>query len=188
MQWRNSQERYGSVAQWLHWGMFVLIALQVVGGEVLEELPKKPAIRGFAFDAHETIGLVVLFLLFLRLGWKMANPAPAEAGPEWQRFAARLAHGVLYLLLVAIPVTGYVMVVTKGHHAAFFGWDVPSLLGKDETLAKSVGGLHEALTKALIVIVAMHVAAALWHHLIARDGILRRMLPHRRGGQLELRP
>lgn len=187
MQWRNSSERYGAVAQFLHWGMFVLIALNFIGGEVMGELPKKTAIRGFAFDAHETLGLIVLFLLFLRISWKMANPAPVEPGPGWQRNAARIAHALLYVLLVAIPITGYVMVNAKGHHAAFFAWDVPSLVAKDESLARAVEDVHEVLANALLVLVAVHVAAALWHHVIERDGVLRRMLPRKRGGELELR-
>jgi cytochrome b561 len=187
MQWRNSTDRYGAVAQLLHWGMFVLIALNFIGGEVMGDLPKKAAIRGFAFDAHETLGLVVLFLLFLRLSWKMANRAPAESGPGWQRQAARLVHALLYVLLAAIPITGYVMVNAKGHHAAFFGWDVPSLLARDEPLGKAAEDVHETLANALLVLVVAHVGAALWHHVVARDGVLRRMLPRRRDGELEFR-
>lgn len=187
MQWRNSSERYGAVAQFLHWGMFLLIALNFIGGEVMGDLPKKTAIRGFAFDAHETLGLVVMFLIFLRLSWKMANPAPAESGPGWQRHAARLAHVLPYLLLVAIPITGYVMVNAKGHHAAFFAWDVPSLVAKDEALAKPVSDVHELLANALLILVVVHALAALWHHVIERDSVLRRMLPRRRDGELEFR-
>ena len=188
MQWRNSDDRYGAVAQFLHWGMFALIALQLLGGEVMGELPKKSAIRGFAYDAHETFGLVVLGFVFLRIAWKIANPTPVATGPAWQRLAARAAHGLLYALLVAIPVAGYVMVVAKGHDAAFFGWDVPSLLGKDEALGKLAKGAHEWLANLLIAIVAVHAGAALWHHAVARDGVLRRMLPRRRrNGQMGYR-
>jgi cytochrome b561 len=183
MQWRNSEERYGAVAQFLHWSMFAVIALQLIGGQLMDELPKKTAIRGFAYDAHETLGLVLLGLVFLRIAWKIANPAPAETGPAWQKLAARAAHGLLYALLVAIPVVGYVLVVAKGHDAAFFAWDVPSLLGKDEPLAKLAKGAHEWLSNVLIAIVAVHAGAALWHHLVARDGVLRRMLPHGRAGE-----
>lgn len=180
MQWRNTSERYGAVAQLLHWGMFAFVALQLVGGEVLEELPKKSAIRGFAFDAHESLGILVLALLVVRIAWRIASPAPAVEGPAWQRVAARAAHALIYLLLVAIPVAGYVMVAAKGHQAAFFGLDVPSLVGKDEALAKLAHGAHEILANVLIAILAVHAAAALWHHWIARDSVLRRMLPRRR--------
>ena len=183
MQWRNSEERYGAVAQFLHWSMFAVIALQLIGGQLMGELPKKTAIRGFAYDAHETLGLVLLGLVFLRIVWKIVNPAPAVTGPTWQKLAAHAAHGLLYALLVAIPVVGYVMVVAKGHAAAFFAWDMPSLLGKDEPLGKLMEDAHEWLANLLIAIVALHAGAALWHHLVARDGVLRRMLPRGRRDQ-----
>jgi cytochrome b561 len=181
MQWRNSTDRYGAVAQLLHWGMFVLIALNFIGGEVMGDLPKKAAIRGFAFDAHETLGVVLLALLALRLWWKVANPAPPATGPAWQRAAANAVHVLLYALLVAIPLAGYVMVCAKGHAPAFFAWDLPILVGKGEALAKAAKEIHETLATALIVVVALHAAAALWHHLVARDAVLRRMLPGRHG-------
>ena len=182
MQWRNSEERYGAVAQFLHWAMFAVIALQLIGGELMDELPKRSAIRGFAYDAHETLGLVLLCLVVLRIAWKIANPAPAESGPAWQQLGARVVHGLLYALLVAIPVVGYVTVVAKGHAAAFFAWDVPSLLAKDAPLGKLAEDAHGWLANLLIAIVAVHAGAALWHHLIARDGVLRRMLPGSRSG------
>jgi cytochrome b561 len=182
MQWRNSKERYGAVAQFLHWGMFAVIVLQLIGAQVMDELPKKTALRRFAFDAHETLGLVLLGLVFLRIVWKLANPAPAATGPAWQRLAARAAHGFLYVLLIAIPVVGYVMVMAKGRGAAFFAWELPSLLGKDPPLGKLAEEAHEWLAYLLIAIVTVHAGAALWHHLVARDGVLRRMLPgYRRG-------
>jgi cytochrome b561 len=188
MQWRNTHERYGAVAQLLHWGMFAFIALQLVGGEVLDELPRKSAIRAFAFDAHESLGLLLLALLALRLAWRLANPAPAPEGPSWQRVTARVVHASIYALLIAIPVAGYVMACAKGHGAAFFGFDLPSLVGKSEALAERAGDVHEALANALIAIVVVHAAAALWHHWIARDLVLRRMLPRRRGeGQFRFR-
>jgi cytochrome b561 len=181
MQLRNTRERYGAVTKLFHWGMFALIALQLAGGEVMDELPKRSAIRGFAFDAHETLGIVLLALLALRLWWKIANPAPPVVGPAWQRALANAVHVLLYALLVAIPVAGYVTVCAKGHAPAFFAWDLPALVGKDEALAKAAKAIHETLANVLIVVVAAHAAAALWHHLVARDAVLRRMLPGRRG-------
>ena len=179
---RNTEQRYGVVAQWLHWGMFALIALQIVGGHVLEELPKRTAIRGFAFDAHETLGLIALFLVFLRLSWKMANPTPvAASGRTWQQFAARAAHIALYVLMVAVPVVGYLMVDAKGFDVAFFGWAAPDLVATDKALADRLNSLHAALAWALTGIVALHAGAAVWHQVILHDGTLQRMLPAARG-------
>ncbi len=174
---RNSAQRYGVIAQVLHWGMFALIALQLVGGQVMDELPKQTAIRGFAYDAHETLGLVVLFLVFARLSWKMANPAPVGAGPHWQRLAARAAHVGLYVLMIAVPVVGYLMVDAKGYDVAFFGWTAPDLVATNKALADRLKNLHEVLAWSLTAIVAVHAGAAIWHHVIVRDGTLKRMLP-----------
>ena len=177
----NSEQRFGVVAQWLHWGMFALIALQLVGGHVLEELPKRTAIRGLAFDAHETLGLIALVLVFLRLSWKMANPTPAAPGQRWQQLAARAAHLALYALMIAVPVVGYLMVDAKGYDVAFFGWTAPDVVATNKDLAERVNGLHATLAWALTAVVAVHVAAAVWHQAILRDGTLQRMLPASRG-------
>jgi cytochrome b561 len=177
----NSEQRFGVVAQWLHWGMFALIALQLVGGHVLEEFPKGTALRGFAFDAHETLGLIALFLVFLRLSWKMANPTPVASGQPWQQFAQRAAHVALYVLMVAVPVVGYLMVDAKGYDVAFFGWAAPDLVATDKALADRLNDLHGTLAWALTALVAVHIGAAVWHQVIVRDGTLQRMLPAARG-------
>lgn len=173
----NSDYRFGVVAQALHWGLFALIALQLAGGQVMEELPKQSAIRGFAYDAHETLGLSVLVLAFVRLSWKMVSPTPAALGPQWQRLAARAAHSAMYALMIAIPIVGYLMVDANGYDVAFFGWTAPDLVATDKTLAKRLNDLHGALAWALTAIVVGHAGAAIWHHIIARDETLRRMLP-----------
>jgi superoxide oxidase len=178
----NSEQRYGVVAQWLHWGMFALIALQVVAGHVLDELPSRTAVRGIDYDAHETLGLIVLFLVFLRLSWKKANPTPVALGRQWQVFAARTAHVALYVLMIAVPVVGYLMVDAKGYDVAFFGWTAPDLVATDKTLADRLNGLHAVLAWALTAIVAVHAGAAVWHQAVARDGAMKRMLPAA-GGQ-----
>jgi cytochrome b561 len=177
----NSEQRFGEVAQWLHWGMFAVIALQVVGGHVLDELPKRTVIRGIAYDAHETLGLIVLFLVFLRLSWKMANPTPVASGRQWQLFAARAAHAALYVLMIAVPVVGYLMVDAKGYDVAFFGWTAPDLVATNKTLADSLNDLHAALAWALTATVGVHAGAVVWHQFIVRDGTMQRMLPAARG-------
>jgi superoxide oxidase len=177
----NSEQRFGVVAQWLHWSMFVLIALQVAGGHVLDELPRRTAIRGIAYDAHETLGLIVLFLVFLRMSWKMANPAPVALGRQWQLFAARAAHVALYVLMIAVPIVGYLMVDAKGHDVALFGWTGPDLVATNKTLADRLEDLHAILAWALTAIVGVHAGAAVWHQVVLRDGTLTRMLPAARG-------
>ncbi|MCC6193656.1 MAG: cytochrome b [Burkholderiales bacterium] len=174
--------RYGPVAQLLHWSMFALIALQWLGGKVMGKLPKSGSLRGIAFDTHETLGLLLLLLVFVRISWRMAHPAPRIDGPRWQQAAARVAHLALYLLLIALPVAGYLSLSASGYDTAFFGWQIPAALEKDAALQQRLSGVHQVLAFALLAVVVLHVAAALWHHVVARDATLRRMLPVRRTG------
>jgi cytochrome b561 len=176
---RNTRTQFGWVARWLHWGVFALIALQIAGGNAMEALPRQGALRSMAFDAHQTIGLVVLFLVFLRLAWRMANPAPPHTGAHWQRVAAGAVHAGLYILMVAIPLVGYAMVDAKGYDVAFFGWTAPDLVATNDRLADRLEDLHETLAGALVTLVIVHVGAALWHQFVLRDGVLFRMLARR---------
>lgn len=171
--------RYGAIARWLHWTVFGLLALQLAGGLVLEDLPKPSWVRGFAFDAHETLGIVTLLLVLARLAWNRSHPGPAPAGSTWQRAAAKAGHAALYALMIAVPVVGYAMVDAKGYDVALFGWQGPDLLATNERLADRLEDLHETLAWALAALVALHVAAAFWHHFWLRDDTLRRMMPPR---------
>jgi len=175
----DSPNRYGAIARWLHWTMFTLIAVQIVGGIFLEDLPKGSALRGFAFDGHETVGIVAILLVLARIAWKLAHPGPALEGTGLPRALAKAGHVALYALLIAVPVVGYAMVDAKGYDVAFFGWSGPDFLAKDADLAKSLNQLHERLAWLLTGLVAAHVAAAFWHHFGLRDGTMRRMLPAR---------
>jgi len=171
--------RYDAVAQWLHWGVFALLALQLFVGEVMDDLPRAGTLRGTAFDAHETLGLALLFVVFARLSWKMAHPVRPLAGPAWQRHAATFTHALLYALVLALPVTGYFLIGAQGHGAAFFGWEIPVPIARDRSTAKLLENIHGAFADALMIVVSLHAAAALWHHFVARDDTLRRMLPAR---------
>jgi len=174
-----SPNRYGALARWLHWTMFALIAVQIVGGFFLEDLPKGSALRGLAFDGHETLGIVAILLVLARIAWNLSHGRPEPEGSAWQRSLAKAGHAALYVLMIAVPVVGYAMVDAKGYDVAFFGWAAPDFLAKNEVLAKTLNRLHGVLAWALTGLVAAHVAAAFWHHFGLRDGTLRRMLPAR---------
>jgi cytochrome b561 len=174
--------RYDAVARALHWTIAALILLQVAGGLVLEELPRKSAIRSLAFDAHESIGIVVLALLAARVGWRLTHAVPDETGPRWQRLVARGAHLALYVLTIAVPIVGYATVDARGLEVAFFGAKGPDLLAADAALAKRLGSFHETLAWALVALVAVHVGAAAFHRFVLRDDVLARMLPPRGRG------
>lgn len=171
--------RYGAVARALHWSVAALVLFQLVGGPVLEELPRKTALRAFAFDAHESLGLLVLALLVARIAWRLTHAVPVESGPRWQRLAARGAHLLLYVLMAAVPLVGYAMVDAKGYDVMFFGLAGPDLLATDEAFAKRLAEVHETLAWVLAALAALHVAAAAWHRWVLHDDVLARMLPER---------
>ena len=123
---------------------------------------------------------MLLLLIFVRIAWRTTHPAPPLDGAAWQRAAARVAHVVLYVLLVALPITGYLAWSARGNGTAFFGWEIPAAIAKDRATARALNNVHEVLADALLVVVALHAAAALWHHVVVRDDTLRRMLPQRR--------
>jgi cytochrome b561 len=179
MQWRNSADRYGAGAQILHWALFALIAFQLVEVQFVDAFARESAGRAFVLAAHETGGMTVLALVYVRLVWKYLNDAPLEYGPLWQQRAARLAHASMYVLLVAIPLIGYVVASARGQDPLFFGVPLPAVVDGDRALARTTREIHETLSWTLAAIVAAHAAAALWHHFVARDAVMRKMLPRR---------
>jgi cytochrome b561 len=179
MQWTNSAERYGAISRTLHWLVVALIITQVVLGKIAEDMPigvEKLA----TLSQHKSIGMLVLVLALARIGWRLFSPgprAPSES-PAWQRAAAGASHGLLYVLLVLQPVTGWLMSSTKNYPVSFFGWfQFPDLVGASEVWHERLEESHEFLAGTIIAIAVLHAAAALYHHFVLRDGVLRRMLP-----------
>jgi cytochrome b561 len=124
--------------------------------------------------------VTVFFLLLVRVGWRITHRPPAlpEQMSKLQRIASNVGHAALYLLMLAIPISGWLMSSAKGYQTVWFGvLPIPDLLGKDKQLGDALAELHGALNGLLMFIVAIHVLAALKHHFIDRDNILRRMLP-----------
>ena len=177
MQWRNTLDRYGTGAQLLHWTLFVLLAFQVIGVQLVDAFPRDSAGRAFVLAAHETGGMIVLLLVLLRLMWKIANDAPLEYGPMWQQWVARLTHASMYALVIVIPLVGYVVASARGQDPVLFGAALPAVVGRDRALARTTKEIHEVLSWVLTGLVGVHAAAALWHHFVVRDDVLRRMLP-----------
>ena len=169
------------VAKLFHWGMAVLIAYQLWLGWRAEELPFSPQ-KIDLFITHKSIGLMLLLLVFLRLGWRGMRPRPphdANAG-RLERGLADWGHRLLYVLLVAVPVTGWWISDTSRIPFKLFGkLPVPDLMDADKASSELAGSVHEALTMALVVLVVVHIAAALRHHFLLKNDTLKRMLPWR---------
>jgi cytochrome b561 len=130
---------------------------------------------------HKWIGVTVLALMCLRLVWRLAHrPPPLPTMPAWQRRAAVGVHWALYALLLAIPVSGWLYSSAAGVPTVYLGlWQLPDLVAKDKALADLLRLAHVALNFALLALVVVHVAAALKHHFVDRDGLIVRMWPGR---------
>ncbi len=162
--------------RFLHWSMAGLIFGLYALGLAVEEFPRGAA-RDFGMLLHQSFGLVVAGLLLVRLALR---PPVARGEGGYARLAARATHLSLYALMALVPLSGLANRWTRGRAVSFFGlFDVPSPLPVDRVLSKIFGGLHEAGATAIVVVVAFHAAAALWHHFVVRDDVLRAMLPGR---------
>ena len=181
--------RYTSVAIALHWLIAFLIIAQVAGGLYMHNL-ETSAFKFSLYQWHKTIGLLILVLSFVRLGWRLTHPAPAlPAGMTgWEKFAAKTTHVGFYLLMIATPMAGWVMVSASRANipTRLFDTDLtwPHLpffaeldRGLKKTISDAASETHELLAFATIGLLILHIAAALKHHFLNRDDVLTRMLP-----------
>ena len=179
---RFASVRYARPAITLHWLMaWLLIAVYFMGLSI-DNIPVGPD-RIMVVTWHKWIGVVIALLWFPRVAVRLTHPAPAlpTNGPAWQSTAARLVHAALYLLMIAIPVSGWLMSSAKGYTTTFFGlFDLPNLLDKDKELGHTLKEIHEFLANSLMILVVAHIGAALKHQLVDKDNLLERMRPARK--------
>jgi cytochrome b561 len=179
MQLRNSTLRWGSIAQFLHWVIFALVITQLVLASIAEELPL--GMRKLAVLArHKSVGITIFMLVLLRLAWRWMNPTPPlpPGLKPYERVLARLTHAGLYVLLLVMPVTGWIMSSARNFPVSWFSvLQLPDLVSPNQRLYRAMVQTHLALAWTLVALVVLHVLAALKHHLILRDDVLRRMLP-----------
>ncbi|NNC54802.1 MAG: cytochrome b [Pseudomonadales bacterium] len=175
----NRNDRYGLVAQGLHWLILVLIVVQYQMGSIAEDLP-----LGFdklvLMSRHKSLGVTILGLAVLRLAWRFISKPPPPP-PELNRVLralGRFTHWALYGLLFALPLSGWLASSFANSPVSWWGWvTLPDMVAPSETRFEFVAEIHEALTRILIIIVGLHAMAALVHHFVFKDTVLRRMLP-----------
>ncbi len=170
-------ERYGRGAVLFHWSMFLLVLIVGTLGLLHDSWPD--ATQGFWINIHALIGLAVWLLLIARALWRWRHPPPPlppDIG-DFTRRVSRLAHAALYALLFVIPIIGVVTFVWHGRIFDFGLFHVDFGVKKNRVIFHRTEDLHGYLAYALFGLVAIHAAAALWHHFVARDGVLRRMWP-----------
>ncbi len=173
------QHTYTAIAKVLHWGMALLIIGLLSLGFVMTGLPLSPEkLQYYAW--HKWAGVSLFLLVWLRLAWRLFNPPPpySESMSALLRRLAHLGHAMLYGLMIVIPLSGWLLSSAKGVQTVAFGvLAVPDLLQKDKEMGNLLHEVHEALNFALLLLLLGHVAAALKHHWVDRDDILKRMLP-----------
>ena len=179
-QWKNTALRWGAISRLFHWVIVALIITQFVLASRAEDLPLGMA-KLATLARHKSVGITILALALLRLLWRLWNrnspPLPANLKTP-ARGLAHLTHYGLYLLLFAMPLTGWMMSSAKNYPVSWFGWfTLPNLVQPDEAVFAFMKSTHGALAFALTVITALHILAALYHHFMKKDDVLRRMLP-----------
>jgi cytochrome b561 len=181
MSLRNTSTRYGTLSIAMHWLMLLLIIGVYACIELRELYPKGSDPREAFKTWHFMLGLSIFFLVWLRLLLRLTSPTPAivPSIPRWQSIAAKIMHAGLYLLMIITPLLGWMILSTAGKPIPFFGFELPALMAENKELVKVFKERHETIAEAGYYLIGLHAAAALFHHYVARDNTLLRMLPQR---------
>jgi cytochrome b561 len=169
--------QYGTTAKLLHWLVVALLVVQYLIGWLMPDIHRGPP--GTPMTMHISFGIVILLLIVLRLAWRLGHPvAPESSLPAWQRLSSEAVHWLLYVLVLAATISGWLF-------ASFRGWSVslfyliplPMLSGDNAAAGKFIDGWHQAMEWSLLVLVGIHVLAALAHLFVYRNRVMHRMLP-----------
>lgn len=173
----KTADSYTPLAKSLHWLMAIMIAGMLALGLYMHDLPFSPE-KLRLYSWHKWFGVTLFVLVWVRLAWRVRHPAPtppATLSPLMHR-AAHAGHAALYILMITIPLSGWLMSSAQGFQTVWFGLiPIPDLISRDRALADLLVLVHKTLNLSLMLILAGHVLAALWHHFILKDDTLRRM-------------
>jgi cytochrome b561 len=174
--------RYSWQAMLLHWLLAAIVIGMLCLGYLLDDMPRGPD-KVFYVNLHRSFGILALLLVLVGLGWRARRtPPPLPLSmPRWQRVAAAVTHGLLYLCILLQPLSGYLASAFSRNGVTFFGIALPQWAWDDKPLRTFFGEVHGMVASALVVLVAIHVLAAFKHLLLNRDGVFQRMLPGRTG-------
>lgn len=175
----SDSTRYGSVTITLHWLMALMILGSIILGLYMVELQLSPQ-KLKLYSWHKWLGVTIFAMALIRALWRLSHPVPPmpPGMPRWQLGMAHATHLAIYVLLFAIPVSGWLMSSAFGFQVIYLGvLPIPDVLGKDKILAEQLKELHEVLNITLWILLLLHITAALKHHIIDRDTVLHRMLP-----------
>lgn len=182
MNWKNTSIHYGSLSIGIHWLMLVLFVV-VYGSIELRVLFEKGTDPREVLKAwHFMFGLLVFILVWIRIFARLSGPTPAIK-PELeklQQLSSKFLHLALYVLMIGMPLLGWLLLSASGKVIPFFGLDLPALIGENKDLAKQLKEVHELVGTLGYFLIGLHVIAALYHHYIKRDNTLTRILPEKK--------
>ncbi len=179
----NSSMKYDRVQVTLHWVIAALILAMIALGLFMVELPKQSelppgqeSVRAFYFLLHKSLGITAAMLILVRIGWRLTHKAPPlpDTVVKWQQKASSIVHGLLYTLMLAMPISGYLQSMYSKYHTKFWGIELPRLAEANDTMKATFNEVHEVLAFLFIAMIAIHIAAAVKHKL-AKSGVIERM-------------
>ena len=175
---RGDSQRYGLVARILHWLVAVLFVLLAAGGTLIVQLDYQDPLRLVAIKAHRTLGLTMLGLILLRLGWALVDirPGPPAGIGRRDLILAKLAHRSFYGLLIVIPILGFLFSGAGGGKVQLAGFELDSVASFSRPVASWLITMHKWITIATVLVICAHVGGVIKHHRVDKVKILRRML------------
>jgi cytochrome b561 len=170
---------YKSSVKFLHWLIVALLIVQFIVAWTMPHIGRNTPVTTL-ISLHFTVGIVILAVAILRLVWRViqGEPAPLDGVPPWQTQSARVIHWLLYLLLLVVPVLGWINASWRGMPLVLFGLELPKLIGTRAPGWRWTGDVHNLLANyMMLTLVGLHILAGLYHYFIRRDHVLQRMLP-----------
>lgn len=173
--------QWNGTSKFLHWLMVLMLFVIAVIGLSHDYFPGDT--RKLIMGWHKALGVTVLVLAAVRLVWNLVTPSPARIAstPSWMHLTAQITHGLLYVLMLAMPLSGWIMSSAGGRPVNYFGLgELPNLVAKNDSLRELAGEWHETMFWVLLVVVILHAGAAIYHQVMLKDGLLDHMRPGRR--------
>ena len=176
-----AQQRYDAITRFFHWTFLLLLSVEFLIAWTMPDIHKGTLPNGL-ISWHLFLGTFILAMVLLRVLWRLTHAAPASLPmPHWQELAAKITHGLLYVILMVLPLMGWANASSRGWDVKLLGlMSLPALLPKGSSWGLEIGDIHQAVAIGLLVLVGLHATAAIFHHWILRDGTLARMLPARK--------
>jgi cytochrome b561 len=170
---------YGDVAKTLHWLVFALVFAQFVVAIAMPDIGRA-TVPGALINLHMSLGITILLVIVVRWLWRIDHRVPVAVAdmPAWEQRVARITHALLYLLLVVNPILGWINASARDWTIVVFGVaELPHLVAPKSRIGMQAGDVHTFIAWALLALIGLHVAAALYHYFVRRDTVLQRMLP-----------